>query len=113
MNKISAVFLVLIFAAVGFTGFAVASDVETPDLVPPLSVLITDVSDFNYGIPSEMKVYHPLSLIFFDADVTPLEALSSLVWLPADITDGNPGLYYEKTLIVNVIPEIVSYFSAF
>ena len=46
MNKISAVFLVLIFAAVGFTGFAVASDAETPDLVPPLSVPITDVSDF-------------------------------------------------------------------
>ena len=113
MNKISAVFLVLIFAAVGFTGFAVASDAETPDLVPPLSVPITDVSDFNYGIPSEMKVYHPLSLIFFDADVTPLEAFSSLVWLSAEMTDGNPGFYYEKILYGTTIPKDISYFSAF
>jgi len=52
-------------------------------------------------------------MIFFETDVTPLEVFSSLIWLPAEMTDGNPGLYYEKTLIINVIPESVSYFSAF
>lgn len=113
MKKILAVLLVIFCVAGGLTGFALAAEAETPDLSPPLSVPITAASDFPYGIPSEMKVYHPLSMIFRETDISPLQAFSSLIWLPAEITDGNPGLYYEKTLIINVIPESVSYFSAY
>ncbi|HJJ64195.1 MAG TPA: hypothetical protein O0X09_03390 [Methanocorpusculum sp.] len=113
MKKILAVLLVIFCVAGGLTGFALATEADTPDLAPPLSAPVTEDSDFNYGIPSEMKVYHPLSMIFFETDVKPLEVFSSLIWLPAEMTDGNPGLYYEKTLIINVIPESVSYFSAF
>jgi len=121
VNKILAVLLVLILTAGGITGFAGATEAETPDLAPPLSapvsdeiqdetMLITPILGTTMPLPI---VYHPLSMIFFETDITPLQAFSSLVWLPADMTDGNPGFYYEKILIINVIPEDVSYFSAF
>ncbi len=115
MKRVLAVLLVLFFAAGGIVGFAGAAEAETPDLALPTSAPVSDVIQgyTGFGEPFEMPVYHPLSMVFFDTDVTLFEAFSSLVWLPADMTDGNPGLYYEKTLIVNVIPESVSYFSAF
>ena len=120
MKRIIAVLLVLFLAAGGIIGFAGATEAETPDLAPPTSAPIPDliqdepILGTTMPLPIEiMTVYHPLSMVFFDADVTPLEAFSTLIWLPADMTDGNPGLYYEKTLIINVIPESVSYFSAF
>jgi hypothetical protein len=35
------------------------------------------------------------------------------VWLSAEMTDGNPGFYYEKILYGTTIPEDISYYSAF
>ena len=120
MKRILAVLLVMFLAAGGIVGFAGANEAETPDLVPPVSAPVSDVildetiPGTTMPLPIEiMTVYHPLSMVFFDADVTPLEAFSSLIWLPSDMTDGNPGLYYEKTLTGMTIPEGVSYFSAF
>lgn len=115
MKRILAVLLVLFLAAGGIVGFAGATDAETPDLAPPTSAPVSDVirGYTGFGESFELPVYHPLSMVFFETDISPLQAFSSLVWLPADMTDGNPGLYYEMILTGMKIPEGVSYFSAF
>ena len=115
MKRVLAVLLVLFLAAGGIVGFAGAAEAETPDLALPTSAPVSDVIQgyAGFGEPSSMPVYHPLSMIFFDTDVTLFEAFSSLVWLSSEMTDGNPGFYYEKILYGTTIPEDISYFSAF
>ena len=112
MKKIFSVLLVMFCIAGGFTGFVLADELQN-DAISDELMLVIPILGTSMPQPVELTAYHPLSMIFFEADISPMQAVSSLVWLPADMTDGNPGLYYEKILMSVKVPEGVSYFSAF
>ena len=107
MNKISAVLLAL-FCIVGLgTGFAGADTLE-PDVIEDETMLIMPI----LGMPTELTVYHPLSMLITDTEADKLQALADMVWLPAG-DEAPAGFYYPKVLSIPTIPDGVSPFSAF
>ena len=107
MKKTLALLLVLFCIAGLGTGFAGADTLE-PDVIEGETMLIMPI----LGMPTELTVYHPLSMLITDTEADKLQALADIVWLPAG--DGAPsGFYYPKVLSIPSIPDGMSPFSAF